>query len=98
MNKRSREILSQLMKKSEYSQNLSIKNFAEMFGVSIRTIRYDIDQINAFLEENGLQPLNLGNHGVVEAADDIRKAEKPLMNEAFYDFKLSRDERIVFNI
>ncbi len=96
MNKRSRDILSQLIKKSEYSQDLSIQNFAEMFGVSSRTIRYDIDQINAFLEENGLQPLNLGNHGVVEAADDIRKAEKPLMNEAFYDFKLSRDERIVF--
>ena len=56
MNKRSREILSQLITKTEYSQTISIQELAEMFKVSSRTIRYDIDQINDYLKENHLQP------------------------------------------
>ena len=60
MNKRSREILSQLITKTEYSQTISIQELADMFKVSSRTIRYDIDQINDYLKENHLQPLNLG--------------------------------------
>ena len=66
MNKRSREILSQLIKKNEYGQNLSIQNLAEMFDVSIRTIRYDINQVNDFLKENGLEQVRLGNQGIIE--------------------------------
>lgn len=52
MNKRSREILSQLITKTEYSQTMSIQDLAEMFKVSSRTIRYDIEQINDYLKEN----------------------------------------------
>lgn len=96
MNKRSREILSQLIKKNEYGQNLSIQNLAEMFDVSIRTIRYDINQVNDFLEDNGLNPVHLGNQGIIETTADIRKAKTSLMNEGFYSYKLSRDERLIF--
>ena len=96
MNKRSREILSQLIKKNEYGQNLSIQNLAEMFDVSIRTIRYDINQVNDFLKENGLEQVRLGNQGIIETTPDIRNAKTSLMNEGFYSFKLSRNERIFF--
>lgn len=96
MNKRSREILSQLIKKNEYGQNLSMQNLAEMFDVSIRTIRYDINQVNDFLKENKLKQVCLGNQGIIETTPDIRKAKMSLMKEGFYSFKLSRNERIVF--
>ena len=81
MNKRSREILSQLITKTEYSQTISIQKLADMFKVSSRTIRYDIDQINDYLKENHLQPLNLGKRGVIS-----RKRENPSQKK---DFTLS---------
>lgn len=96
MNKRSREILSQLITKNEYSQNLSIKDLTDIFQVSSRTIRYDIDQINDYLKENKLKPLNLGKQGVIETMPDIRRARELLRKEGFYSFKLSREERIEF--
>lgn len=97
MNKRSREILSQLITKTEYSQTMSIQDRAEMFKVSSRTIRYDIEQINDYLKENHLQPLNLGKQGVINTQADITKARESLSEEGFYSFKLSREERVCFS-
>lgn len=97
MNKRSREILSQLITKTEYSQTISIQDLAEMFKVSSRTIRYDIEQINDYLKENHLQPLNLGKRGVINTEADITKARESLSEEGFYSFKLSREERVCFS-
>ena len=97
MNKRSREILSQLITKKEYSQTISIQDLAEMFKVSSRTIRYDIEQINDYLKENHLQPLNLGKQGVINTQADITKARESLSEEGFYSFKLSREERVCFS-
>lgn len=97
MNKRSREILSQLITKTEYSQTISIQDLAEMFKVSSRTIRYDIEQINDYLKENHLQPLNLGKQGVINTQADITKARESLSEESFYSFKLSREERVCFS-
>lgn len=97
MNKRSREILSQLITKTEYSQTISIQDLTEMFKVSSRTIRYDIEQINDYLKENHLQPLNLGKQGVINTQADITKARESLSEEGFYSFKLSREERVCFS-
>ena len=97
MNKRSREILSQLITKTEYSQTISVQDLAEMFKVSSRTIRYDIEQINDYLKENHLQPLNLGKQGVINTQADITKARESLSEEGFYSFKLSREERVCFS-
>lgn len=96
MNKRSREILSQLITKNEYGQTLTIQELMDMFQVSNRTIRYDINQINDYLMENELEPLTLGKQGAIEAVQNIRKAKELLMKEGFYSFKLSRHERIIF--
>ena len=76
MNKRSREILSQLITKTEYSQTISIQELADMFKVSSRTIRYDIDQINDYLKENHLQPLNLGKRGVINTERRYHESER----------------------
>ena len=97
MNKRSREILSQLITKTEYSQTISIQDLAEVFKDSSRTIRYDIEQINDYLKENHLQPLNLGKQGVINTQADITKARESLSEEGFYSFKLSREERVCFS-
>lgn len=97
MNKRSREILSQLLAKNEYGQNMTLDHLAEMFQVSTRTIRYDINQINDFLEENGLRPLLLKKHGVIYTQKDIQKVKELLRKEEFYAFKLTREERIFFS-
>ena len=97
MNKRSREILSQLITKTEYNQTISIQELADTFKVSSRTIRYDIDQINDYLKENHLQPLNLGKQGVINTQADITKARESLSEEGFYSFKLSREERVCFS-
>ena len=98
MNKRSREILSQLITKTEYNQTISIQELADTFKVSSRTIRYDIDQINDYLKENHLQPLNLGKRGVINTEPDITKARESLSEEGFYSFKLSREERVSFAV
>ena len=96
MNKRSREILSQLITKTEYSQTISIQELADMFKVSSRTIRYDIDQINDYLKENHLQPLNLGKRGVINTEPDITKARESLSEEGFYSFKLYKGRKSQF--
>ena len=71
MNKRSREILSQLIVKTEYNQNISIQDLVDTFKVSSRTIRYDIDQINDYLKENKLSSVNFGKKGVIKTNPDI---------------------------
>ncbi|MDO4169721.1 MAG: BglG family transcription antiterminator [Lachnospiraceae bacterium] len=97
MNKRSREILSQLITKTEYGQKMSIDNLADMFQVSTRTIRYDINQINDFLNENDLKPLKLKKHGVIQVCKDMSQVKDLLKQEEFYSFKLSKQERIYFS-
>lgn len=96
MNKRSREILSQLITKNEYGQTVTMKDLMEKFQVSSRTIRYDIEQINDYLSKNHLEPLNLERQGVIKTALDIRKARELLMEEGFYSFKLSKKDRLAF--
>ena len=59
MNKRSREILSTLIQKKEYGQAAQMKELAEQFGVSVRTIRNDLEQINEFLSKNELSGVSL---------------------------------------
>lgn len=83
MNKRSREILSQLITKTEYNQTISIQELADTFKVSSRTIRYDIDQINDYLKENHLQPLNLGKRGVTTQNQISQRQENLFRKKGF---------------
>ena len=71
MNKRSREILSTLIQKKEYGQAAQMKELAEQFGVSVRTIRNDLEQINEFLSKNELSGVSLGKQGAIERRNNI---------------------------
>ena len=96
MNKRSREMLTQIITKTEYGQPITIEDAARIFGVSVRTVRYDIEQINHYLEGLGLLPLMLGRKGLINASPNIRKAKSALSQEGFYAIRLSREERLCF--
>lgn len=71
MNKRSREILSRILLKKEYQQETTIKELTNIYGVSSRTIRYDINQINDFLENNQISKIELGKNGVLQTKEDF---------------------------
>lgn len=96
MNKRSREILSTLIQKKEYGQAAYMKELAEQFGVSTRTIRNDLEQINEFLNKNKLSGVSLGKQGVIETGKDMERARQYLFRDDFYSYKLERHERKMF--
>ncbi|MDD4370027.1 MAG: BglG family transcription antiterminator [Anaerostipes sp.] len=98
MNKRSREILSEIIKKSEYEQSLSMDDMVERFKVSSRTIRNDLVQINDFLKKNELSEINLGKQGEIVAGKDVEKATAFLKEDNLYSYKMSKDERRMFMI
>ncbi len=97
MNKRSREMLSELVRKNELKQTVSMDEFETYFNVSNRTIRNDIKLISEYLTDHGLGPLKLGKQGIIVTGDDIRKARELLMQEGFYSIRLSQDDRISFS-
>lgn len=96
MNKRSREILSTLIQKKEYGQAAYMKELAKQFGVSTRTIRNDLEQINEFLNKNKLSGVSLGKQGVIETGKDMERARQYLFRDDFYSYKLERHERKMF--
>lgn len=96
MNKRSREILSTLIQKKEYGQAAYMKELAEQFGVSVRTIRNDLEQINEFLNKNKLSGVSLGKQGVIETGKDMERARQYLFQDDFYSYKLEKHERKMF--
>ena len=94
MNRRTREVLTHLISKNEYGQSSTIEGLAEIFNVSSRTIRYDIEQINDYLKKSQLVPLVLDRQGNIFVSDSIQNAKSSLEKEGFYSIKLSKDERI----
>lgn len=96
MNKRSREILSRILAKKTYNKEITIEELTNLYSVSSRTIRYDLEQINDFLEANHISRINLGKNGRIETEEDIENAKNYLLEEEFYTFKLSKKEREVF--
>ncbi|MBS7009068.1 BglG family transcription antiterminator [Anaerostipes sp.] len=96
MNKRSREILSTLIQKKEYGQASYMKELAEQFGVSTRTIRNDLEQINEFLNKNQLSGVSLKRQGLIETGEDMEQARKYLFRDDFYSYKLEKNERKIF--
>jgi len=96
MNKRSRVILSTLIQKKEYGQAAYMKELAEQFKVSTRTIRNDLEQINEFLNKNKLSGVSLGKQGVIETGKDMERARQYLFQDDFYPYKLEKHERKMF--
>ena len=73
-----------------------MKELAEQFKVSTRTIRNDLEQINEFLNKNKLSGVSLGKQGVIETGKDMERARQYLFQDDFYSYKLEKHERKMF--
>lgn len=94
MNKRAREIIFWIMDKKDFSETCSILDLTKKFKVSERTIRYDLDDITAFLLEHHQPPLQVREHGVIAISGNTEGIRELLGKNDFYSFKLSREERM----
>lgn len=96
MKKRSTEILQKLMKHS--SRKYSIPKLSKNYGVSQRTLRNDINEINSFLESIHKPQIVIGNDGVLEVDSDCDR--QLVLEELFqmdtYNYRLSSRERQIF--
>lgn len=90
MNKRTVSIIQEL---GNVKKEMTIKGLAESFGVSQRTIRNDLNTINDALKENGLQEVILKRGGIIIRKDDFPKVLNFVMQDDFYQYKLSKEER-----
>lgn len=90
LNKRCIEIIDYLMKNNF---SLSLKDMAEKFEISERSIRYDIENINYYLGRAGLNEIEKSAKGIYNLAEDYDKIEKFLtdLTKRFYVF--TADER-----
>lgn len=98
MKKRSTEILQKLMKHP--LKGYSIPKLARDYGVSQRTLRNDVNDMNAFLESVGEPVISIGNDGIllVNQGCDCRLVYQKLLKMDTYHYRLSSEERQVFLI
>lgn len=78
----------------ERPNEFDIKELAQTLGVSIKTVQADIQEINEYFDSIGMAPLE-----VVDNMFSIKRANKSIYDTlntlSFYDYKLSKDERLV---
>ena len=75
-------------------QPVSIRELAEQFQVSQRTIRNDLKEISSMLQENGLPELSIQSGGQIIPPEDFDRLLHTLLPGDFYTYKLSREERV----
>lgn len=92
MNKRVVSIINCIIK--EKRANIDV--LAAQHNVTNRTIRYDIDNINTILEENGVSPLEYEENGFIAMKPDFHKIKDIINKNDFYFYKLSKEERVLF--
>jgi len=94
LTKRTSEILHLLI---SFNEPLSIKNLANQLNVSKRTIRYDLDSIDEFLEDNNFKRLIRKPKIGIKINDEISKSkliENIVYEKGTYSYVLSHSERI----
>ena len=90
MNKRTKDIVGELIRTD---QTLTISDLSTHFGVSERTIRNYLNKINEWLGQNGLSLIKLGSNGRIEYRPEIEEVQKFVLENDFYSYKLSKEER-----
>lgn len=91
MNIRTKKIIFALLNNNK----ITINQLARNFLVSDRSIRNDIINFNYFLDSNSLKVIDIKSDGSLSFnIDDLEKAMLLLLKSNFYDYKLSRSERI----
>lgn len=90
LNKRCLDIIKYLI---DHEKQISIRELADVYEISERSIRYDIDNINYFLKKNGFRQLNKMSKGIYEIDETKENLTKviELLNASFYSF--SKHER-----
>ena len=96
MKKRSTEILQSLIYHEQ--KNYTLTYFAQKYSVSLRTIRNDLKEINAFIEKTNMSPLIIDeNKNILRGNDfDCEQLSSELYNINTYDYHFSNEERIMY--
>lgn len=95
MNIRTKKIIFKLLNE----KNVNVFNLAKDLSISARSIRNDINSFNSFLKENSLSDIKINSNGDISfVADNLEKGLTLLLKSNFYDYKLSKEERICFII
>ncbi|WP_051624245.1 BglG family transcription antiterminator [Clostridium akagii] len=96
INERCAKILYHIINEQE---PIKLIELSEMFKVSMRTIRYDIEKIDEFLLSNDLTPIgknsNLGISYMVNK-EHIKKLKVLICNKKFNEYILNSDERVSY--
>lgn len=91
MNRRRVEIINDL---ANLEHTSTISQLTERYGVSSRTIRNDLSAVNELLAGAGLSPLKLKKGGGIHCALDFVQILEHIDVEDYYEYRLSREERI----
>ena len=91
MNKRRMDIINDL---ANLERTSTLAVLTEKYGVSTRTIRSDLGAINEILEKGGLSPVELRRGGEIHCGLDFVGILELVDVEDYYEYRLSREERI----
>ncbi|HEY8805020.1 MAG TPA: BglG family transcription antiterminator [Clostridium sp.] len=94
LNKRCSKLLCEIINAQRY---ISVSKLSKVFGVSNRTIRYDLDKIDDFLKSsNLLQLIRKPNEGIAYKCSSVEKSKVlDLLDEIdLNQYVLSQNERI----
>ena len=94
MNQRSKDILSLIID----SNKIPFESLSEIYEVSERTIRNDIEQINYFLQNNNFGYVFIDNKFLKINFTDKEKLQASLNDFNAYDYKFSKEERSLISI
>ena len=96
MRKRSVEIIQEIMDKG--NESLNIKEFADKYHVSLKTLRNDIKEINEFLHAIPSPGIYVSEKGFLKKEKHFDDAliEKNLHQMNIYTYKLSSQERQIY--
>lgn len=96
MKKRSTEILQKIMKNP--SRDWSIPSLAKTYGVSQRTLRNDLNEINDYMVSIDTLPLGIGHDGslLIDASCNCPHVLDQLLQMDTYEYRLSSEERRIF--
>ncbi len=90
MNKRTNDLIRRIQ---DSSDEVHLEDLAEMFGVSQRTIRNDLNEINDTLIQHKLDPIQLKSGGRLEIPEFFEQSIPLLVGGDFYTYKMSKEER-----
>lgn len=96
MKQRSTEIIQRIIRSN--GKKLSVGQLTEEYGISGRTLRNDIKEINAFLENIPMEGIEIDEDGKLIIKDSFNGsvAEQHLYAMDVYTYKMSREERQIY--